>query len=151
MPSSIVCLQHYLQRSWQGRRRGPTISIKEPFFPIFLHLSSSSLIRTQASLFASYKLPSYSHSLPSLCLGSLHSHLPFGCNRLVSQLLLDCTHSPTSTMPSTMFSRIAVLFTLIASAVTQDDPPQPSTTPALQSFLEISNLDASQVCCPLRL
>ncbi|KAL8725655.1 MAG: hypothetical protein Q9166_007232 [cf. Caloplaca sp. 2 TL-2023] len=46
-----------------------------------------------------------------------------------------------------MFSRIVVLFTLAASAVAQGDStttPQPSTTAALQTFLHISNLDASQ-------
>ncbi|KAL8847586.1 MAG: hypothetical protein Q9221_007363 [Calogaya cf. arnoldii] len=43
-------------------------------------------------------------------------------------------------MPRTMFSRVAVLFTLAASALAQD----PTTTAPLQSFLSISDLDASQ-------
>ncbi|KAL8757909.1 MAG: hypothetical protein Q9199_001873 [Rusavskia elegans] len=40
-----------------------------------------------------------------------------------------------------MFSRVAVLFTLAASALAA---PEPITTAAMQSFLSISNLDASQ-------
>ncbi|KAI4226468.1 MAG: hypothetical protein L6R36_003122 [Xanthoria steineri] len=44
-------------------------------------------------------------------------------------------------MPCTMFSRVAVLVALAASALAA---PEPTTTAALQSFLSISNLDASQ-------
>ncbi|KAL8637056.1 MAG: hypothetical protein Q9226_009167 [Calogaya cf. arnoldii] len=43
-------------------------------------------------------------------------------------------------MSRIMFSRVAVLFTLAASALAQD----PTTTAPLQSFLSISGLDASQ-------
>ncbi|KAL8800234.1 MAG: hypothetical protein Q9182_005317 [Xanthomendoza sp. 2 TL-2023] len=43
-----------------------------------------------------------------------------------------------------MSSIIAVLVTLIAPIMAQSATPQPSTTPALQSFLSVSNLDASQ-------
>ncbi|KAL8807883.1 MAG: hypothetical protein Q9223_004267 [Gallowayella weberi] len=43
-----------------------------------------------------------------------------------------------------MPSIIAVLVTFIASIMAQSAIPQPSPTPALQSFLSVSNLDASQ-------
>ncbi|KAL8668569.1 MAG: hypothetical protein Q9168_006807 [Polycauliona sp. 1 TL-2023] len=44
-------------------------------------------------------------------------------------------------MSRTMFSRAAVLLTLAASAMAA---PEPTTTAAIQSFLEVSNIDASQ-------
>ncbi|KAI4274230.1 MAG: hypothetical protein LQ337_004082 [Flavoplaca oasis] len=44
-------------------------------------------------------------------------------------------------MPCTMFSRVAVLFALAASALAA---PEPTTTAAIQSFLSISNVDATQ-------
>lgn len=47
-------------------------------------------------------------------------------------------------MASIMVSRIAILSVLAAVALAQT--PTQSETPALQSFLSVSNLDASQVC-----
>ncbi|KAL9037154.1 MAG: hypothetical protein Q9180_003881 [Flavoplaca navasiana] len=44
-------------------------------------------------------------------------------------------------MPCTMFSRVAVLLTLAASALAA---PEPTTTAAIQSFLSISDVDATQ-------
>lgn len=114
---------------------------KESSFPPFLHASSSPLISTQASHFASCLL--FIHPT-----ATQHQHSASSSEPLILCLAAtsSCRQGP-AIMHSAMSSRFAILSAIAAGALAAPTvtPPVQSTTDAVQSFLSVSNLDASQV------